>query len=89
MLNNSHIVQHDLFAAPWKRQAKLILIEVFKCFIHDLAILPLFFTPTFEGGDGLIDSLFAIAYAFFARNNLEPISYCALAGLRHFACSCE
>ncbi|KAL1712328.1 hypothetical protein EV715DRAFT_259617 [Schizophyllum commune] len=78
---------HDLSAAPWKRQAKLVLIEVFKCFIHDLAILPLFFTPTFEGGDGLIDSLFAIAYAFFARNNLEPISYCALAGLRHFACS--
>uniref|UniRef100_D8QMB4 Expressed protein n=1 Tax=Schizophyllum commune (strain H4-8 / FGSC 9210) TaxID=578458 RepID=D8QMB4_SCHCM len=76
---------HDLSAAPWKRQAKLVLIEVFKCFIHDLAILPLFFTPTFEGGDGLIDTLFGIAYAFFARNNLEPISSCALAGLRHFA----
>ncbi|KAI5825141.1 hypothetical protein K523DRAFT_420262 [Schizophyllum commune Tattone D] len=77
----------DIFATPWARQIKLVLIEVLKCFIPSLFILPLFVIPTFVGGDGLVDGLFGAAYVWIVRTHLEPISLCALKGLQDYGCS--
>ncbi|KAL1750671.1 hypothetical protein FB107DRAFT_223483 [Schizophyllum commune] len=79
----------DMFATPWARQIKLVSIEVLKCFIPSLLILPLFVIPTLVGGYGLVDGLFGAAYVWIVRTHFESISLSALKGLQDYGCSCE
>ncbi|KAL1672561.1 hypothetical protein EV122DRAFT_224430 [Schizophyllum commune] len=79
--------QPEFFQETYRPQIKLVSIEVLKCFIPSLLILPLFVIPTFVGGGGLVDGLFAAAYVWIVRTHFESISLCALKGLQDYGCS--